>query len=743
MVRFCPAIRPAEGGNIVDKFVHIRDNFTELFEGDINDFLELVEPWLGYFFDKQTDLGALEEAACNTSEFFDTLLAKYSDYANSDEDFKTETAAPFVSGLCEFFEKIKEDPCCHIMALYFRKSPQIDKSPESIAKRLEKSRKRKRPHEMSPSPDKKSIAFPFAFLDSSQDSIDEQDGSQSHGDNPNPLVSLVKTVATSFTQSNLPIIPCINQAPIMPSELFPDTDNVPTMPSDAQSQQQPSAPTSDPTSQSERRSTDEAPSPSNNVNNIRNVNIDETPTAGDIEDDDLEGFSTVSYKKKNRNIPPIVLSEWGPRWLKDYAEIRKLCEFPPDAKTTPTTVSIKFYSESDYRKVTRFCNEKNFRFYTYQLENDKNLKVVIRGLPVNVPPDDIADDILSQGHEVIKVSRMKNYRTGFDYPLYLVEFALKDKGIFNITEIASIPVQIERYKGNRNTLQCRNCLRLGHSSISCRERPRCAFCAQLHSGRDCPNKGNINLKKCFLCNGRHCSTYGACPVKLKRQSQESGRLIIPSLPAIIRNDPEIQRNTNLRTFADIIRRTPPCQQTQTNEEEGNAPMEVSPPPTLARRNSFTPLTERPNSLAFTKISNYYTKKGPHPLFKGYSLKQHEYATELEKSIEKQNKKEVEKVLHEVIAKVEKNLVREEPNLHNVNTNLAPPSFIEPEVAEPIPSLEFVPHETNVNYEIKSILLSTQKITNLVKPPIEVENKLSEIFRSLTEVLDFLSKNNNN
>lgn len=62
MARFCPAIRPVDGGNIDEKFCYIRDNFARLFNENLGELVSIIEPWFGFLHDAQLNLSPIEDA---------------------------------------------------------------------------------------------------------------------------------------------------------------------------------------------------------------------------------------------------------------------------------------------------------------------------------------------------------------------------------------------------------------------------------------------------------------------------------------------------------------------------------------------------------------------------------------------------------------------------------------------------------------------------------------------------------
>ena len=69
--------------------------------------------------------------------------------------------------------------------------------------------------------------------------------------------------------------------------------------------------------------------------------------------------------------------------------------------------------------------------------------------------------------------------------------------------------RVEKY--NNEVQQCYNCQTYGHNAFQCLAKPRCVVCAGKHSSRDCPNKGQGEVKRCCNCGGAHTANYGGCP----------------------------------------------------------------------------------------------------------------------------------------------------------------------------------------------------------------------------------------
>nr|XP_042901448.1 uncharacterized protein LOC122269968 [Parasteatoda tepidariorum] len=132
------------------------------------------------------------------------------------------------------------------------------------------------------------------------------------------------------------------------------------------------------------------------------------------------------------------------------------------------------------------------------------------------PPWELAkSDIITQ--KIIQFKR----KVGGTYrllPLFLTILTETDvnRQIFSITNIQSIPVSIERFRGGQNPIQCYNCQEFGHSQRSCNSPSRCVKCAAKHRSYECQKDENTP-PKCSNCGDSHTANYTGCRARPRRR----------------------------------------------------------------------------------------------------------------------------------------------------------------------------------------------------------------------------------
>ncbi|GLV33203.1 hypothetical protein CBL_20080 [Carabus blaptoides fortunei] len=98
----------------------------------------------------------------------------------------------------------------------------------------------------------------------------------------------------------------------------------------------------------------------------------------------------------------------------------------------------------DLREVRKQFKEKEISFHTYQLSEDQLLKIVIRGIPEDISPDEIKLALKELKYPVESVTRIKSGPSHKPLPMVLVQLKKPEgKGIFNLTNILYLRVRVE------------------------------------------------------------------------------------------------------------------------------------------------------------------------------------------------------------------------------------------------------------------------------------------------------------
>ncbi|GJQ76352.1 hypothetical protein Trydic_g2073 [Trypoxylus dichotomus] len=189
--------------------------------------------------------------------------------------------------------------------------------------------------------------------------------------------------------------------------------------------------------------------------------------------------ATSAVPKKEGRIPPVVLRDKA-RWMRVNAEIQQLGVKIIKVVNAQVGIRIQPATASDYRRLVEIVTNMNVPFHSYQLTEEKPLKIVLRGLPEEISDEEIQEDLAQQGFATATVKRMTVGPNKRPIPLGRVQTA------------AAV----------------------------------CVKCAGPHQTAEC-SKPREAPAKCALCQGPHTANYGGCP-KAPRPNQVPAR---PNPPA--------------------------------------------------------------------------------------------------------------------------------------------------------------------------------------------------------------------
>lgn len=215
-----------------------------------------------------------------------------------------------------------------------------------------------------------------------------------------------------------------------------------------------------------------------------------------------------NQNQSEKYVPPIILRDasiWNHISLhlkENQINYDKAQSLEAGIKITPSRVE-------DYRKIIRYLDNNNFPYHTYQLPEEKNLHIVIRGVPTNYSNDEIKAELQNKGFNPITTFRMTN-RNKQPTPLALALIPRNEGHIYKLTNIFGLSVKIESLKNNTKNNQCRNCQLFGHGQTHCKAPPRCLKCGSNHHTMTC-NKPRDVPATCANCAGPHPANYRGCP----------------------------------------------------------------------------------------------------------------------------------------------------------------------------------------------------------------------------------------
>lgn len=227
----------------------------------------------------------------------------------------------------------------------------------------------------------------------------------------------------------------------------------------------------------------------------------------------------------NNRQPPLVLKDAG-KWMDLQKKILSMGLNYTKAVNVKEGISITPASAEDYRGIfTIFESDLDPTrggFYTYQLPEERPLKVVIRGINVDIQTDQVSADLTKQGFSISQVARMHSGRYRHPIPLVLVtlEKTEANRSIFDVKVVIGLDVRVETPYRKARVSQCHRCQGFGHSQRNCRSCPKCVKCAAPHLTQSC-EKTKDKKATCANCGGDHPASYQGCPSypKMKRTNQ--------------------------------------------------------------------------------------------------------------------------------------------------------------------------------------------------------------------------------
>lgn len=182
-------------------------------------------------------------------------------------------------------------------------------------------------------------------------------------------------------------------------------------------------------------------------------------------------------------------------------------------KASADRLKIQTANPESYRSLIHFLKDEGAEYHTYQLKEDKPLRVVIRNLHHTTEPDTIKEELEVRMFDVRRVTNVLHRVTKAPLPLFFVDLEpqIKSNEIFQLTSLLHTKIRVEEPYKSKILSQCINCQEYGHTKTYCGYPPRCVRCGAGHKTPDCPNQRS-DPPKCALCSGNHPASYKGCSI---------------------------------------------------------------------------------------------------------------------------------------------------------------------------------------------------------------------------------------
>lgn len=294
-------------------------------------------------------------------------------------------------------------------------------------------------------------------------------------------------------------------------------------------------------------------------------------------------------------------------------------------RSTTTSTTFKFKTSEGYRRAVKYFREKNEDFHTYQLQEEKSFRVVIRHLHHTTPIELIKSELEEYDFKVKNITNViikkKEEHTStqvkIPLPLFFVDLEKTPnvQDIFKIKELAYCKITVEEPHKRRDIVQCQRCQQYGHTKAYCNHEPQCIRCAGSHLTTSC-TASREEPAKCVLCGGNHpanykgCDAYKTLQAKLRRpegtvrpttdQQPKASTETSRQLPAWMTQAPAaIARPDTLKTA--------PSSQPKRNPQRTKR---TPAPPGIQSLEDFPPLAEDHQDQEVTTLPSYASAVSP-------------------------------------------------------------------------------------------------------------------------------------
>lgn len=190
--------------------------------------------------------------------------------------------------------------------------------------------------------------------------------------------------------------------------------------------------------------------------------------------------------------------------------------------STAKGITIYPTDSTAYRTIVKSLRDNNVEFYTYQLQEDKPFRAVIRGLHYSIDEKEITQALIEIGFKVRKVTNIIS-RDKIKLPLHFIDLepnCTNNNDIFNLKSLLMSRITVETPRNSRLIVQCTRCQTYGHTKGYCTLAPRCVKCAGPHESKIC-GKNRETPAKCVLCNGAHPANYRGCSAHRELQNRRA------------------------------------------------------------------------------------------------------------------------------------------------------------------------------------------------------------------------------
>ncbi|GFW10050.1 RNA-directed DNA polymerase from mobile element jockey [Trichonephila clavipes] len=203
------------------------------------------------------------------------------------------------------------------------------------------------------------------------------------------------------------------------------------------------------------------------------------------------GFTTVG--RNGKRISPIVIDAQS-NATELLTQIGNLCSNTSlQGRFENGKLRVFPTSAEEHRIIQKFVSDKKMRSHTFEMAHNKQLKVVLRGLPTDYNQEELMSELSTLGFKPNHISLLRNRKTNTNMPLFLVTL-------------------------------CYRCQEFFHHSRFCTRAPKCLKCSGGHLTSECTKsaKAPASVPIAAVRTLQTSRVAPKTPSTLRQQSQKSG-----------------------------------------------------------------------------------------------------------------------------------------------------------------------------------------------------------------------------
>lgn len=159
--------------------------------------------------------------------------------------------------------------------------------------------------------------------------------------------------------------------------------------------------------------------------------------------------NSVVPKKAKISIPPIFIKN-SSDWRRAAPIVFNNSDLSPETvcaqASSDGSIMVKTREPTHYRLLQKILLELKITFQTSKLPEERTLKVVLRGIPIDITPDDLKSELELLNFDVKLVKRFGPPSKPMPICLVILGSGTNSKEIFELNDLFYIKISVETYK---------------------------------------------------------------------------------------------------------------------------------------------------------------------------------------------------------------------------------------------------------------------------------------------------------